>query len=247
MAVTHTTLSQRNADLEAQLLEMSEVSQRFRALRTENERLRQLLGSRSRLPQQVLIAELIGVIPTVNTFQVILDKGTDAGVRIGQAVIDAQGLFGQVIAADAFTSRVLLVVDETHAVPVEVNRNGVRSVAAGTGILDRLVLEFVPITADIRQGDLLVTSGLGGRFPRGYPVGTVESVVVESVSSFAEVVVRPAAYLDRSRHVLVVFEPEQVARDLADTANEVVTDQTAPETPQEETSQEEAVQQEAEQ
>ena len=106
-------------------------------------------------------------------------------------------------------ARVLLVTDISHAVPVQINRNGVRSIAAGTGRLDRLELESVPTSADIVQGDLLETSGLGGRFPQGYPVGVVDSVVVEPTASYAQVSVRPAALLDRSRHVLVVTEGRQ--------------------------------------
>ena len=128
------------------------------------------------------------------------------GNRIGQAVIDSEGLFGQIVEVDRATSRVLLITDASHAVPVQVNRNGVRSIAAGSGQLDLLVLENVPISADIVQGDLIETSGLGGRFPQGYPVGYVEAVLVEPTASYAEVSVRPTALLDRSRHVLVVLE-----------------------------------------
>ncbi len=209
VAVTHSTLLERNTILEQRLLELSSDAQQYQVLLAENGRLRELLGSRARLPQEVRIAEIIGVIPTPGTLQVRLDKGLEDGVEVGQAVIDAQGLFGQVVGVDVFTSRVLLVADKDHAVPVEVNRNGVRSILGGTGEINRLVLEFVPVTADILRGDLLVSSGLGERFPRGYPVGVVESVVVENTSNFAQVVVRPSAALDRSRHVLVVLVPEQ--------------------------------------
>ncbi len=209
VAVTHTTLVERNAELEARMLELSEVAQQYEALLAENGRLRELLGSRARLPQDVRIAEIVGVVPTPTTLQVVLDKGERDGVAVGQAVIDAEGLFGQVVELTSYTSRVLLVADKDHAVPVEVNRNGVRSVLGGTGRIDRLVLEFVPVTADIVKGDLLVTSGLGGRFPRGYPVGVVDSVVVDNNSNFAEIFVRPSAALDRSRHVLVVLEAQE--------------------------------------
>jgi rod shape-determining protein MreC len=136
---------------------------------------------------------------------VIIDKGSDSGVSLGQAVLDAQGLFGQVVEVNRFTSRVLLIVDQSHAVPVQVNRSGVRSVAAGTGDLDHLILENVQVTADIQEGDLMESSGLGGRFPRGYPVGIVTSVESGDTSPYASVEVRPLAALDRSRHVLLVF------------------------------------------
>jgi len=227
LVTSRSTLVAENARLESRILEFSQVSQQYLALKMENQRLRELLGSRARLPSEVLVAELVGVIPTPNTHQVVIDKGRDAQVTVGQAVIDADGLFGQVVEVDAFTSRVLLVTDADHAVPVQVNRNGVRSIAGGTGDRDRLQLENVPVTADIREGDLLETSGLGGRFPRGYPVGYVEAVVVEPTSSFAEVAVRPLAALDRSRHVLLVFaakEPVPVDDSALDSQTDAPTD-----------------------
>lgn len=208
---SHAQLRERNLALQRQILELTHISQQFVALKAENDRLRQLLGSQGRLPYEVLIAEVIGIVPGTGSFQVIIDKGADAGIQSGQAVLDADGLFGQVITVAPFTSRVLLLTDRNHAVPVQVNRNGVRSIAGGTGLMDRLELENVPVSADIVEGDLIETSGLGGRFPAGYPVGTVASVLVEPTSAFAQVVVRPRAQLDRSKHVLVIFEPQVVA------------------------------------
>jgi rod shape-determining protein MreC len=209
---TQDTLLDEKQQLHRRVLELSQISQQYLALKHENERLRELLSSRSRLSADVLIAELVSVVPTLDTHQIVIDKGSNSGVYIGQAVLDSEGLFGQVVEVSPITSRVLLITDTRHAVPVEVNRNGVRSIAGGTGRMDELVLEHVPVTADITEGDLLVSSGLGGRFPRGYPVGTVESVLVVSSQSFAQITVRPSAQLDRSRHVLLVFEnrPEQV-------------------------------------
>ncbi len=211
VASSRETLRERNAELERRILELTQISQQYLSMKMENERLRALLGSRARLPAEVMVAELIAIVPTPNTHQVIIDKGTDAAVHVGQAVLDANGLFGQVVEVDRFTSRVMLIVDPSHAVPVQVNRSGVRSVAAGTGELDRLVLENVPVTADIQVNDLMESSGLGGRFPRGYPVGIVTSVQIDDTSPYAQVDVRPLAALDRSRHVLVVFTPEPQA------------------------------------
>lgn len=208
---TNAQLRERNLALQRQILELTHISQQFVALRAENDRLRQLLGSQGRLPYEVLIAEVIGIVPSSGSFQVIIDKGADAGLVTGQAVLDANGLFGQVLTVTPFTSRVLLITDRNHAVPVQVNRNGVRSIAGGTGLMDRLELENVPVSADIVEGDLIETSGLAGRFPPGYPVGTVASVLVEPTSAYAEVVVQPRAQLDRSKHVLVIFEPQVVA------------------------------------
>jgi rod shape-determining protein MreC len=209
VASSHEMLRLENAELTRRILELSQISQQFLSLKTENERLRALLGSRSRIPAEVLVAELIGVVPVVNTHQVIIDKGAESGISIGQAVLDAQGLFGQIVEVDQFTSRVLLIVDTSHAIPVQVNRSGVRSVAGGTGELHRLELENLPVTADIREGDLMESSGLGGRFPRGYPVGYVGSVIIEDTSPYAQVNVIPLAALDRARHVLVVFDKQR--------------------------------------
>lgn len=233
---TREGLIERNAALERRVLELSQVSQQFMALKAENERLRALLGSRARLPAEVLISEIVGVVPAPGTHQVMLDKGAGDDVRIGDAVIDAHGLFGQVVDVGSFTSRVMLVTDANHAVPVQVNRNGVRSIAGGTGRLDVLQLENVAVTADIREGDLLETSGLGGRFPPGYPVGYVDAVLIEPTAAFASVSVRPLAELDRSRHVLVVLsrdeaQTEALQAEAPDGAGADAPDGTDPEAP----------------
>ena len=202
-------LQQQNAALNQRVLELSQVSQQFLALRQENQRLRGLLGSRRRIPHDVLVAELIGIAPRPNSLQIVIDKGTSAGAYVGQAVLDSQGLFGQVVSVDRFTSHVLLLSDRMHALPVEVNRSGVRGIAAGIGTRNQLRLEDVPTTADIREGDLVVSSGLGGRFPQGYPVGRVSSMQVEPGAALASVLLEPTAHLDRSRHVLLVFPAAQ--------------------------------------
>ena len=207
------TLKADNEALRRRLLELAPVSQQVATLTEENARLRELLGSRRRLGNEVLVAELVGIVPTPNTLQVEIDKGANSHVSVGQAVIDADGLFGQVVEVAAATSRVMLIADASHAVPVEVNRNNFRSIAAGTGKLDELELEYVPITADIQVDDLLVSSGLGGHFPRGYPVGVVTKVIADPKVPYAQVKVRPLASLDRSRHVLVVFVKDQPTED----------------------------------
>ena len=207
---TRESLTETNTELRREILSLQHVSQQFIALKAENDRLRELLGSQGRVPHEVLVAELVGVVPGPNSHQIIIDKGADEGIYAGQAVVDADGLFGQVLTVAQFTSRVLLITDKDHAVPVQVNRNGVRSIAGGTGELDALVLENVPISADIIEGDLIETSGLGGRFPVGYPVGKVLSVIIEPTSAYAQVTVSPMAKLDRSRHVLVIFTEGEI-------------------------------------
>ena len=179
--------------------------QQLVSLTAENVRLRELLSSSTVLQDSVLVAELISVSPDPLKHQIVVNKGTREGVYVGQPVIDAYGLVGQVVDANALTSRVILISDSRHAVPVQVNRNGVRAIAEGSGRIDTLTIANMVATTDIEAGDLLVSSGLGQRFPVGYPVGVVESVVQDPGKPFLDIVVRPSARLDRSRHVLLVF------------------------------------------
>ena len=180
------------------------------ALTAENNRLRDLLGSAAKLQDNVLVAELIGVDPDPERHEVIIDKGTSSGVFVGQPLLDAQGLMGQVIEISPYTSRVLLVSDQTHSVPVQVNRSNLRLIARGSGVTRQLELLHVQDTADIRVGDLLVSSGLGDRFPVGYPVGLVNKVEHDPGQPFALVTAIPSARLDRSRHVLLVFADDSL-------------------------------------
>lgn len=197
--------------LEQERLLLKAKTEKMAALTAENNRLRDLLGSAAKLQDNVLVAELIGVDPNPETLQVIIDKGVRDGVYVGQPLLDAEGLMGQVISAGPFTSRVLLISDITHAVPVQVTRNNLRMIAQGTGSTGLLELMHVPDTADIRVGDLLVSSGLGNRFPVGYPVGQVIQVDHDPGQPFASVVAIPSASLSRSRHVLLVFTEAQLS------------------------------------
>jgi rod shape-determining protein MreC len=138
-----------------------------------------------------------------------LNKGASDGVFVGQPLIDADGLMGQVVEVSSDTARALLITDVTHSVPVQVNRNGVRAIAEGTGALGSLEIRNVSSNTDIQAGDLLVTSGLGGRFPEGYPVAVVKEVERDTGEAFARVVAVPSAALDRTRHVLLVFTTDQ--------------------------------------
>lgn len=199
------SLAKENEELRRETLILRARVAKMAALSAENARLRQLLNSSSHLDDSVLIAELIAVAPDPLRHVVVINKGRDADVYVGQAVIDAHGLVGQVIEVSAFFSRVLLITDGTHAVPVQVNRNGVRAIAEGTGLIDELQLTHVASTTDIQEGDLLVTSGLGGRFPAGYPVAVVSKVIKDSGQPFIKVNARPTAHLDQSRHLLLIF------------------------------------------
>jgi len=136
--------------------------------------------------------------------RLVLDAGSGDGVRIGQVVIDAGGVVGQIIAVTPMHSTVLLLTDPDHALPVAVLRNGVRLVAHGTGRSDRLTLGSIPLSSDVKVGDLLVTSGLGKRFPAGFPIGRVVALRPDDSRAFLVGAVRPAAQLDRGRDVLLL-------------------------------------------
>jgi rod shape-determining protein MreC len=198
-------LLEDNDRLQRENLILQGRSQQMASLQAENVRLRALLNSSALLRDDVLVAELLGVSPDPERLQLVLNKGERDGVFVGQPLIDADGLMGQIVEVSGSTSRALLITDATHSVPVQVNRNGVRAIAEGTGALGSLEIRHVSANTDIQVGDLLVTSGLGGRFPEGYPVAVVKEVERESGETFARVVATPSAALDRTRHVLLVF------------------------------------------
>jgi len=202
---TRSALREENGHLRTEAMLLKGQVQQMAALRAENVRLRALLNSSALLQDDVLVAELIGVSPDPVRQQIILNKGAVHGVYVGQPLIDAGGLMGQVIEVGSHSSVVLLITDVTHSIPVQVNRNGVRAIAEGVGKLDTLVLRHVSGTTDIEEGDLLVTSGLGRRFPVGYPVGVVSEVKRDPGEAFTTVRAVPSAALNRSRHVLLVF------------------------------------------
>ena len=202
---SRTRLLEENERLSRENLVLQGRSQQMAALQAENVRLRALLNSTAMLRDDVLVAELVGISPDPVRHQLVLNKGTGDGVFVGQPLIDAGGLMGQIAEVSPASSRALLITDATHSIPVQVNRNGVRAIAEGTGSLGALEIRHVSATTDIQIGDLLETSGLGGRFPGGYPVAVVTAIERDPGQMFAHVVARPSAALDRSRHVLLVF------------------------------------------
>ncbi|WP_428033581.1 rod shape-determining protein MreC [Amphritea sp.] len=206
--VTRSQLSDENRRLRQEALLLKQRVQQVSALTAENVRLRELLNGRQRLEQDVFLTELIGVNPDPFQHQIILNRGSEDHAYVGQAVLDSGGIMGQVVEVSHYTSRAMLITDSRHAIPVEVNRNGFRSIALGNGSVNQLELVHVPDTADIREGDLLVSSGLGGRFPRGYPVAKVVSVQRDPGEPFALVKAEPAAMLNKSRHILLVDMPQ---------------------------------------
>lgn len=179
--------------------------QKFAALQAENIRLRELLDSSFEIGEKVLIAELMSVNLDPYKHQVVINKGEIHDVYTGQPLVDAEGVMGQIVHAGPYSSTAMLITDTSHAIPVQVNRNGLRSIALGSGAINRLELPYIPNSADIQPGDLLITSGLGGRFPPGYPVATVDAVQHDPGNAFSSVVATPLAHLNRSREVLLIW------------------------------------------
>jgi rod shape-determining protein MreC len=184
--------------------------QKLQSLERENMRLKELLGSSFRLQERVQVAELLTIDLDPFSQQVVIDKGENYGIYVGQPVLDATGVMGQVTETSAVSSRVVLLTDPSHSIPVQINRNGLRAVVTGRGLGEYLQMDFLPHNADVREGDLLVTSGLGGRFPVGYPVGKVVSVEFPQGKPFADIKVEPAAKLSTSREVMLVLPGEKI-------------------------------------
>ena len=199
------------AKLEAELRLAQFRLQRYEALEAETQRLRALRDSTASVTDRFLVGDVMNVDLDAFRERVLVDKGAGDGIYVGQAVLDSGGVFGQVARVGQLTSEVILVSDAAHAIPVQINRNGLRTIAVGTGETNRLKLPYLPTSADVIAGDLLVTSGLGGGFPAGYPVGTIAEVKRDPAQSLADVDVKPAAALDRSKELLFVWLKPQAA------------------------------------
>jgi rod shape-determining protein MreC len=208
---TRDALRADKSKLEAELRVAQFRLQRYEALEAETVRLRALRENTASVTDRFVIGEVMNVDLDAFRERVLVDKGAGDGVYVGQAVLDSGGVFGQVARVGQLTSEVILVSDAAHAIPVQINRNGLRTVAVGTGDTNRLKLPYLPTSADVVAGDLLVTSGLGGGFPAGYPVGTIAEVKRDPAQSLADVDVKPAAALDRSKELLFVWLKPQAA------------------------------------
>lgn len=202
---TYAELKKENAKLRERQLTDSIKLLKFASLENENIRLRGLLENSFKLDEQVLAAELLSVNLVPYEHVVVVNKGSRFGVYPKQPVLAENGIAGQVLRSLPLSSEIMLITDPNHAIPVQNNRNGLRTIAIGTGYLDKLNLPFLPNNADIVPGDLLVTSGLGGTFPQGFPVAVVESFTVQPNKPFAKVSAKPKAQLDRVREFLIVW------------------------------------------
>ena len=203
-AGTMSQLSAENRRLRNQMLVDQARMARMRTVADDNTRLRGLLDAAERGRLDVQLAPILDVDLDPSRQRLVLNAGSGDGLRVGQSVIDAGGLVGQVIAITPMHATVLLLTDPSHAVPVAVARTGVRLVAYGEGRSDELRLPSIPLSSDVRVGDQLVTSGLGERFPAGFPVGTITELQPDDSRAFLVGAVRPAAQLDRGRDVLLL-------------------------------------------
>lgn len=202
---TRTRLLSENEELRSQNLLLKVQLQKFSALESENMRLRSLLDSSFNVGDKVLIAELLRVDLDPFTRQIVINKGSDNNIYIGQPLLDADGIIGQVIHVSAYSSTAMLITDPSHALPIQMNSSGQRAIAVGTGRPNELKLLHIPSNTRMQEGDLLVSSGLGGRFPAGYPVARVSSVENVPGQAYLHVVAEPSARLQRSREVLLVW------------------------------------------
>ena len=211
-------LRQENLALTTRLRLANLQLQRFAVLEEENRRLREMRANSAGIAERVLVASILNVDLDPFRHRVLLDKGAADGVFKGQAVLDGDGIFGQVSKVNAATAEVILISDAEHAIPVQSNRSGVRTIAVGTGDQNKLSLPFVTVESDLQTGDLLLSTGMGGVFPPGYPVAQV-SKVKRAGSTFALVEAKPTARLDQAREVLLVwFKPRVEPATVAATA-----------------------------
>ena len=199
------SLLEENLVLRENQLVLQSRQQKFSALEMENRRLRELLSSSAQLEEKVLIAEILSAAQDPYRQQIVLNKGVRDGVYKGQALVDAQGVMGQVIRVNPDTSVALLITDPNHGTPVEINRTGLRTFALGRGDGQSLSLPYLPGNADVQVGDVLVSSAIGGRFPAGYPVGKIQELKHEPGEHFMEAIALPAAKLNQGRQALLVW------------------------------------------
>lgn len=201
-------LRRENLEVTARLRLANLQLQRFAAIEEENRRLRDMRENSAGVAERVVVASILNVDLDPFRHRVLLDKGAADGVFKGQAVLDAEGIFGQVSKVNARTSEVILISDAEHAIPVQASRSGLRTIAVGTGDSRKLSLPFVTVESDLKPGDQLLSTGMGGVFPPGYPVAEITRVERAATATFALVEARPTALLDRDHEVLLVwFKP----------------------------------------
>ncbi len=194
------------AQLQEENLKLQGQLQTFDALVLENNRLSQLLAASRRSDLPMIMAEIIHINLDPFSHRIIINRGVESGVFEGQPVIVSEGVVGQISQVGMFQSVVTLITDRTHGIPVQVQRNGLRTIVLGKGEVDRVVVPYLLQQADIRKGDILITSGMGGRFPAGYKVAKVEEILTEANESFLTINAMTTSRLDFIKQVLLVWD-----------------------------------------
>ena len=225
-------LLDKNREFEARHLENRVQLQKLDIIEKENERLRELLSATPKTTERLLIAEIINV--DVDPFKqlIVLNKGRNSEVYLGQPIIDAKGIMGQIVHVGPLSSTAILITDASHALPIQIDRTGLRANAVGTGKIGQLNLRYLTHNVDIKVGDTLITSGLGGTFPPNYPVARITKVEHPAGEPFAYVEATPIAQLEQTREVLLVWRntPEEKPVDTKPEAKEKTSDTVAPDT-----------------
>ncbi|WP_281828670.1 rod shape-determining protein MreC [Vibrio nigripulchritudo] len=223
---TRETLLTSNQALKLEVLRLKSNLTLLDQYREENQRLRKLLGSPFVRDEKKVVTEVMAVDSSPYRHQVVIDKGQIDGVYVGQPVINEKGIVGQVTFVAAHNARVLLVTDTNSSIPVQVVRNDIRVIASGNGSINSIQIEHIPSSTEIEEGDLLVTSGLGRRYPEGYPVGYVTSVEKDNRRPFATITAEPVVAFDRLRYLLLVWPSEERQKEQSlDTENEEAKDE----------------------
>lgn len=218
---TRATLVKQTQILHDQNLALQRQVQRLSALEAENTRLKILLKTNARPGDKVAVAEVMQVDMDAFTQTVVINRGSLDDVYEGQPVVDAQGVVGQVVSVGPMSSVVLLITDKRHATPIQSERSGARAIAMGSGEEGKLNLIHVTITSDFKIGDKVISSGLGQRFPKGYPVGEVLSIENDASEKFAQVVVRPYGKTAHLREVLLIWPEGLTSEELIERAKQV--------------------------
>ncbi len=198
-------------DLREKQFKLESHLQRYDALVAENSRLSKLLSAARRSDDQVILASIVNAGLDPFTHRIIINRGGEAGVYVGQPVIAPSGVLGQVSEVNLRQSIVTLVTDRSHGIPVQVQRNGLRTIVQGTGHSDRVGVPYLPRLADIRKGDVLVSSGMGGRFPAGYKVAEVDEIITDANEAFLSINATTTARIDFVKQVLLVWDSERLA------------------------------------
>jgi len=197
-------LDLKNQEIKKENIILKSKIQQVYKLESENKRLRVLLDSKPEYQNELTFAEIVSINNDVNKHRIIINKGSRKNVYSGDVVSDSKGIIGQIIRDHLIGSEVLLITDPEHAIPIEIARNGLRSIAIGVGNYEHIMLNYLPISADIKKGDVLITSGLGGKYPEGYPVATVESISNLTGEPFLKIKAKPFAELKNINEVWVI-------------------------------------------